>query len=96
LVLITAKIIQLQLVMRWQVKIRGGVTICLGADYENNRTSLGGVDLYPHVLDRLLEIKNLRQHPFEFYQKPGFVFTGVTTDANGFGKPDIFMPRRVL
>jgi len=79
-----------------QVKIRGGVTIRLGTDDENNRTSLGGIDLYPNVVDHLLEIKNLREHPFEFYQKLGFVITGVIPDANGFGKPDIFMAKRVL
>ena len=79
-----------------QVRIRGGVTIHLGTDDENNRTSIGGTDLYPDVLKRLLEIKNLREHPFEFYQKLGFVITGVIPDANGFGKPDIIMAKRVL
>lgn len=79
-----------------QVKIRGGITIHLGTDDENNQTSLGGVNLYPNVVDHLLEIKNLREHPFEFYQKLGFVITGVIPDANGFGKPDIFMAKRVL
>ena len=78
-----------------QVKIRGGVTIRLGADDENNRTSLGGIDLYPDVLNHILQIKNPGGHPFEFYQKLGFVITGVIPDANGFGKPDIFMTKRV-
>ena len=78
-----------------QVKIRGGHTIRLGTDDENNRTSLGGIDLYPDVLNHALQIKNLREHPFEFYQKVGFVITGVIPDANGFGKPDIFMTKRV-
>ena len=79
-----------------QVKIRNGTTIRLGTDDENNRTSVGGIDLYPNVIDHLLEIKNLREHPFEFYQKLGFVITGIVPDANGFGKPDIFMAKRVL
>lgn len=78
-----------------QVKSRGGVTIRLGTDDENNRTSLGGIDLYPDVLNHILQIKNLGGHPFEFYQKLGFVITGVIPDANGFGKPDIFMTKRV-
>jgi aminoglycoside 6'-N-acetyltransferase I len=79
-----------------EVKIRGGLTICLGADDENNRTSLGGIDLYPDVLHHISQIKNLGEHPFEFYQKLGFVITGVIPDANGFGKPDILMTKRVL
>jgi aminoglycoside 6'-N-acetyltransferase I len=78
-----------------QVKLRGGITILLGADDENNRTSLGGIDLYPDVLNHISQIKNPGGHPFEFYQKLGFVITGVVPDANGFGKPDILMTKRV-
>lgn len=79
-----------------QVKKRGGaVAIRVGTDDENNRTSLGGVDLYPDVLKHLTEIKNLREHPFEFYQKLGYIITGVVPDANGFGKPDILMTKRI-
>ena len=79
-----------------EVKMRGGSTIRLGTDDENNRTSVGGVDLYPNVLENLSNIKNLRRHPFEFYRKLGYVVTGVIPDANGFGKPDILMCKRVL
>jgi len=78
-----------------QVKLRGGATIWLGTDDENNRTSLGGVDLYPDVLTHLSNIRNLRRHPYEFYLKLGYAITGVIPDANGFGKPDIFMAKRV-
>jgi len=34
-------------------------------------------------------------HAFLFYQKVGYVVTGVMPDANGLGKPDIFMSKRV-
>jgi aminoglycoside 6'-N-acetyltransferase I len=79
-----------------QVKERGGLTISLGTDDESNLTSLGGVDLYPDPLAHLRHIHNRRGHPFEFYQKLGFVMIGVLPDANGFGKPDIFMAKRVM
>lgn len=79
-----------------QVKLRGGVTITLGTDDLNYQTSLGGVDLYPDPLEHLRKIRNLHGHPYEFYQKVGFVLTGVLPDANGFGKPDIFMGKRVV
>ena len=79
-----------------QVTMRGGKTIRVGTDDESNRTSIGGVDLYPNVLENVSNIKNLREHPFEFYQKLGYVITGVIPDANGFGKPDILMCKRVL
>lgn len=78
-----------------QVRARGGFTIQLGTDDETNMTSLGGVDLYPNVLEHLRNIRNLRGHPYEFYQKCGFVIVGVLPDANGPGKPDIFMAKPV-
>ena len=78
-----------------QVARRGGITIMLGTDDENSRSSVGGVDLYPDVLGRVREIHNLRRHPFEFYQKVGFEIVGIIPDANGFGKPDILMAKRV-
>ncbi len=78
-----------------QVAARGGLTLWLGSDDEDNLTSLGGVDLYPNPLEHLAEIKNLRGHPYEFYQKLGFAIAGVMPDANGFGKPDIYLAKRV-
>jgi aminoglycoside 6'-N-acetyltransferase I len=78
-----------------QVRERGGLTLRLGADDEDNMTTLGGVDLYPKVLEHLANIRNLRGHPYEFYQKLGFVIVGVMPDANGPGKPDIYMAKRV-
>jgi aminoglycoside 6'-N-acetyltransferase I len=32
-------------------------------------------------------------HPYEFYQKLGYVIVGVIPDANGPGKPDILMAK---
>jgi len=78
-----------------QVAARGGLTLWLGSDDEDGMTSLAGVDLYPNPLEHLARIKNLRGHPFEFYQKLGFVIAGVVPDANGWGKPDIYMAKRV-
>lgn len=78
-----------------KVKERGGLTIRLGTDDENERTSLGGIELYPNPLEKLSKIQNLRRHPFEFYLKLGYEITGVIPDANGFGKPDILMCKRV-
>jgi aminoglycoside 6'-N-acetyltransferase I len=74
---------------------RGGLTLWVGTDDEANLTSLGGADLYPDVLDKLIEIRNLHRHPFGFYQRLGFEVVGVVPDANGFGKPDILMAKRV-
>ncbi len=78
-----------------QVAQRGGHTILLGTDDENCRTTLGGIDLYPDVLDKLRAIQNRQSHPFEFYLRVGYHVVGVVPDANGFGKPDILMAKRI-
>lgn len=78
-----------------RVRERGGLTITLGSDDENNMTSLSNVDLYENLWDQVKNIRNIKGHPFEFYQKMGFVITGVMPDANGRGKPDILMSKRV-
>jgi aminoglycoside 6'-N-acetyltransferase I len=45
--------------------------------------------------DKVKNIQNFKGHPYEFYQKMGYVITGVVPDANGRGKPDIMMSKRV-
>jgi aminoglycoside 6'-N-acetyltransferase I len=79
-----------------RVKERGGLTITLGTDDENYQTSLSGIDLFPNVWDHVDSIRNLKHHPYEFYQKQGFVIIGVMPDANGIGKPDILMAKSVV
>jgi aminoglycoside 6'-N-acetyltransferase I len=76
-----------------EVRRQGGLTLWLGSDDEAEMTSLSGVNLYPNVLVHLANLKNLRGHPYEFYQKVGFVVIGVMPDANGPGKPDIYMAK---
>jgi aminoglycoside 6'-N-acetyltransferase I len=78
-----------------QVRQRGGLTVMLGTDDEDGMTSLSNVDLYEDLWGKVMHIRNLKGHPFEFYQKMGYVITGVVPDANGTGKPDILMSKRV-
>ena len=78
-----------------QVKQRGGLTIQLGSDDEDDMTSLAGSDLYTDLWDQIAHIQNLKGHPYEFYQKCGYTIIGVVPDANGRGKPDILMGKRV-
>ncbi|MEO8612781.1 MAG: GNAT family N-acetyltransferase [Chloroflexota bacterium] len=78
-----------------QVRARGGLTIMLGTDDEDNMTSLGGADLYTNLWDQIAHIRNLKNHPYEFYQKCGYQIIGVFPDANGRGKPDILMGKRI-
>ena len=78
-----------------RVRARGALTLWLGTDDEDGSTSLSGVDLYPDPLEHLARIRNLRDHPYTFYLKMGFVLVGVMPDANGWGKPDIYMAKRI-
>jgi aminoglycoside 6'-N-acetyltransferase I len=79
-----------------RVKERGGLTMTLGTDDENQQTSLAGINLFPHVWDHLAHLRNLSRHPYEFYQKLGYVIVGVIPDANGLGKPDILMAKSLV
>ena len=78
-----------------QVRLKGALTITLGSDDEAGMTSLANVDLYDDLWKKIRDIRNFKHHPFEFYQKMGYVITGIVPDANGIGKPDILMAKRV-
>ncbi len=78
-----------------QVRRRGGLTITLGSDDENGMTTLADTDLYENLWEKITTIRNLKGHPYAFYQKLGYVIIGVIPDANGIGKPDILMGKRV-
>ena len=74
---------------------RGVTTLYLGTDDETNATNISQVDLYPNIPGFIAGIENYHGHPFEFYQKCGFTIYGLLPDANGPGKPDILMARRL-
>lgn len=78
-----------------QVSQRGGLTVILGTDDANGQTSLSEVDLYQNPWEHIKNIRNYKNHPCDFYRKLGFIITGVVPDANGIGKPDILMAKRV-
>ncbi|MFN8378490.1 MAG: GNAT family N-acetyltransferase [Anaerolineae bacterium] len=73
----------------------GASTMFVGTDDELLRTTAGGLDLYPNPLEHLARIQDVTGHPYRFYQRCGFVLVGILPDANGFGKPDLYMAKRV-
>jgi aminoglycoside 6'-N-acetyltransferase I len=74
----------------------GYLALHLGTDDDFGGTSLYGADLFPDPLAKLAAISPTpRGHPFFFYRKLGFEPVGLIPDANGFGKPDILMSKRV-
>ena len=82
-----------------QVRRRGVHTLFVGSDDELGQTSLAGVDLYPDVLAHLQALRALAErggHPFAFYQRLGYALIGAVPDANGPGKPDIYLAKRLV
>lgn len=79
-----------------RVRERGGLTIMLGTDDEDGRTSLSGKHLLPDLWLNIAQIENLGRHPYEFYQRLGYTIVGVIPDANGPGKPDILMAKSLI
>jgi aminoglycoside 6'-N-acetyltransferase I len=78
-----------------EVAKRGGVTLYLGTDDEFNKTSLSNCNLYEDLFGKIMNIKNYDKHPYEFYLKMGYQIVGVIPDANGTGKPDIWMAKKI-
>lgn len=78
-----------------QVVARRGRIVMLGSDDEDGMTSLAGQDLFPDPLKHLAALADRKGHPFGFYRKLGYAVIGVIPDANGPGKPDILMAKRV-
>ena len=48
-----------------------------------------------NVWEHIRNIQNLKNHSYEFYEKLGYKIIEVMPDANGIGKPDIYMGKRV-
>lgn len=72
------------------------LNIILGTDDELGQTSLSGKDLYHlDLYDEIINIRNLKNHPFEFYQKNGYKIIGVIPDASGKSKHDILMGKQL-
>ena len=75
-------------------RAEGMLALHLGADDDFGGTSLFGLDLFPDVLARARDARSV-DHPMGFYQRLGFEVVGLIPDANGFGKPDILMAKRL-
>jgi len=78
-----------------RVRDRGGRTIYLGTDDENDLTSASSANLFDEPWRHIRDLKAKSRHPLEFYRKLGFVVVGLVPDANGPGKPDIMMARGI-
>lgn len=74
---------------------RGALTLWAGSDDLAGETSLGRVDLYSELPEKLDAARSWGAHPLPFYRRLGFQIIGVMPDANGPGRPDIFLAKRL-
>lgn len=80
-----------------RAKANGIIGLVLGADDESNRTSLSSVSINrENIFSEIRNVKNTKDHPFEFYQKCGYTIIGIIPNANGYKKPDIWMWKDLL
>jgi len=71
---------------------KGIIGIAAGSDDETDKTSLSEKEITgDNIFEEIKNIKNYKNHPFEFYIKCGFSIVGVIPNANGPNKPDIWL-----
>jgi aminoglycoside 6'-N-acetyltransferase I len=78
------------------VAAEGGLTVYLGADDLDESTSAAEEDLFPDVLGKAQDLElRKRRHPIGFYLYLGYEIVGIIPDANGPGRPDVWLARSV-
>jgi aminoglycoside 6'-N-acetyltransferase I len=79
-----------------RAKEKGIIGIVLGTDDETGSTSISQKELNgENIFESIGEIKNIKNHPYEFYKKCGYCIIGIIPDANGERKPDIWMWKKI-
>jgi len=75
---------------------RGGLTLRVDADDEKpgGETSFANADLYDDFPERIINFEP-GTHQSAFYMKLGYKIIGVMPDANGYGKPDIYLAKKL-
>jgi aminoglycoside 6'-N-acetyltransferase I len=78
-----------------ELAARGGLTLWAGADDLIGETSFGSIDLFSALPGAFSSERSWGRHPLPFYRRLGFQVIGVMPDANGPGRPDIFLGKRI-
>ena len=78
-----------------RARAEGAITLYLGSDDDFGGTNLFGRDLYPDVLSKAQQLAPTGVHAISFYRRLSFEVVGIFPDANGFGRPDILMAKRI-
>lgn len=74
----------------------GGLTIYAASDdeFDDRKSSLRDVDGYNEIYDKMKTFDPLN-HPARFYMKNGYQLIGIMPDANGIGKHDLILGKKL-
>jgi aminoglycoside 6'-N-acetyltransferase I len=79
-----------------RVAAEGGLTVYLGADDLDGLTTAADVELFPNPIAHAQALKaQSRRHPLGFFLQLGYEVIGLIPDANGAGRPDIWLAKSV-
>ena len=78
--------------MERMARLNGVMGLVAGSDDETYSTSLSQKEITgENIFEEIKNIKNYKNHPFEFYKKCGYSIVGIIPNANGPKKPDIWL-----
>jgi len=80
----------------FKLKQEGIHTLFITAQDTESSTNLSGQDFYADNPLALLANIEYSNHPMRFYEKRGYHITGIIPDANGFGRPEYILSKRIL
>jgi aminoglycoside 6'-N-acetyltransferase I len=73
----------------------GGLTLFAGTSDEVGTTSLFGTDIYTDPVGAIRDLEVTGRNPVRFWRSAGFKIVGLMPDAEGIGKPSIYLARRL-